>query len=48
MKLTLTLLTALLLTPLWQLHAAEPLPTPPALWKDHDPNHGHFNEEIVK
>ena len=48
MKLTLTLLTALLLTPLWQLHAAEPRTTPPALWKDYNPNHGHFNEEIVK
>ena len=48
MKLTLTLLVALLLTPTWRLSAAEPLTTPPALWKEYDPNHGDFKEEIVK
>jgi hypothetical protein len=30
------------------LHAAEPFPTPAALWKDYDPNQGDFKEEIVK
>ena len=30
------------------LHAAEPFPTPAALWKDYDPNQGAFKEEIVK
>jgi len=45
MKPTLALLTALLLAP---LHAAEPLPSPVALWKDYDPNQGDFKEEIVK
>ena len=39
---------ALLLAPLAALHAAEPFPTPAALWKDYDPNHGEFKEEIVK
>ena len=41
-------LIALLLAPLATLHAAEPFPTPAALWKDYDPNQGAFKEEIVK
>ncbi len=41
-------LIALLLAPLATLHAAELFPTPAALWKDYDPNHGEFKEEIVK
>jgi dienelactone hydrolase len=41
-------LIALLLAPLVTLHAAEPFPTPAALWKDYDPNKGAFKEEIVK
>ena len=48
MKLTVTLLTALLLAPLWRMNAAEPLASPPALWKEYDPDHGDFKEEIVK
>ncbi len=43
-----TFLIALLLAPLATLHAAEPFPTPAALWKDYDPNQGAFKEEIVK
>ena len=42
------LLTALLLAPQAALNAAEPFPTPAALWKDYDPDHGAFKEEIVK
>ena len=41
-------LIALLLAPLATLHAAEPFPTPAALWKDYDPDQGAFKEEIVK
>jgi dienelactone hydrolase len=41
-------LIALLLAPLATLHAAEPFPTPAALWKDYDPNKDAFKEEIVK
>ena len=48
MKLTVTLLAALLLTPTWRMNAAEPLASPPALWKEYDPDHGDFKEEIVK
>jgi hypothetical protein len=40
MKPTLMLLTAVFLAPLAALHAAEPFPTPAALWKDYDPDHG--------
>ena len=28
-------------------HAA-PLPTPPEVWKDYDPDQGDFKEEIVR
>ncbi|RFC52998.1 MAG: hypothetical protein DVB22_000071 [Verrucomicrobia bacterium] len=48
MKPTLTLLTAVFLAPLAALHAAEPFPTPAALWKDYDPDQGDFKEEVVK
>ena len=48
MKPTLMLLTAVFLAPLAALHAAEPFPTPAALWKDYDPDHGDFKEEVVK
>jgi len=49
MKHTLTLLIAQLLVPLASLHAAEPpcSITPPELWKDYDPNQGHFKEEVI-
>jgi dienelactone hydrolase len=42
------LLTALILTPFALGHAAEPFPTPAALWKDYDPDQGDFKEEVVK
>ncbi len=42
------LLTMLLFTPLAAPHAAEPILTPAALWKDYDPNQGEFKEEVVK
>jgi hypothetical protein len=50
MKHTHTLLIALLLASLASLQAAEPpcSITPPALWKDYDPNQGDFKEGIVK
>ena len=48
MKPALRLLTVFLLTPLAALYAAEPFPTPSALWKDYDPNQGDFKEEVVK
>jgi dienelactone hydrolase len=48
MKRILLLLTALIFPPLVSMHAAEPFPTPAALWKDYDPNQGAFKEEIVK
>ena len=42
------LLTMLLFAPLAAPHAAEPILTPAALWKDYDPNQGEFKEEVVK
>ena len=48
MNLTLTFLTALLLTLLTTLQAAEPFPTPATLGEDYDPNQGDFKEEVVK
>ena len=47
-KLIVTLLAALLLALLGRMNAAEPLASPPALWKEYDPDHGDFKEEIVK
>lgn len=48
MKRIFLILFALLLTPLTTVLAAEPFPTPAALWKDYDPDQGAFKEEIVK
>ncbi|MBL9092714.1 MAG: hypothetical protein JNL96_15955, partial [Planctomycetaceae bacterium] len=42
-----TLLVALLLTPPAALHAAEPILTPAALWRDYAPDQGDFKEEVV-
>ena len=48
MKTTLALLSALLLSPLTALHAAEIPASPMHVWADYDPNKGDFKEEIVK
>jgi len=47
-KYSISCLAIWLLAPSILLHAVDPLPSPVALWKDYDPNHGDFKEEIIK
>ena len=38
----------LLLSIFLTIAKAAPLPTPPDIWKDYDPDQGDFKEEIVR